>query len=95
MKLTPEIKLQALEMKYYSGIHWEPKKGDYYTTSRADLELYQVVDVDDEFVYTSYLPVNLDNISKWRKDEFTSKDFGLRRVHVHEVLINELNKEES
>lgn len=79
--LTPMQKLHAMAYKYYSGIKWEPKKGDYYTTSRADLELYQVVDVTETKVMTKYL-VGSDTISEWDKDRFTTEGFGVNRVHV-------------
>ncbi|MGJ1414060.1 hypothetical protein [Sphingobacterium multivorum] len=85
-KLTAEAKLQAFHSKFYQGVEWEPKKGDYYTTTRADLELYQVVDVDNEFVYTTYLYEN-SPISKWDKDKFTTEDFGIKRMFVPDYLL--------
>ena len=54
-KLTAEQKLQALSSKYYDGLGWQPKKGDYYTTSRNDLELYQIVDENETTFFTNYL----------------------------------------
>ena len=85
-KLTAEAKLQAFQSKFYQGVEWEPKKGDYYTTTRADLELYQVVDVDDEFVYTTYLYED-SPISKWDKNKFTTEDFGIKRMFVPDYLL--------
>lgn len=80
-KLTESQKLQALAYKYYNGGIWEPKAGDYYTTSRADLELYQVVEVTDTIVRTTYLTPDSD-ISEWKKDGFTTEGFGVNRVWV-------------
>ena len=80
-KLTEMQKLHALAYKYYQGQKWEPKKGDYYTTSRADLELYQVVDVTDTKVVTRYL-VGSDNVSEWDKNGFLTEGFGVNRVWV-------------
>ena len=54
-KLTAEQKLQALSSKYYDGLEWQPKKGDYYTTSRNDLELYQIVDENETTFFTFYV----------------------------------------
>lgn len=82
---TTDMKLQALALKYYSGVKWEPKAGDYYTSSRADLELYQVVEVTDTKVKTMYL--NGDkNVSEWEKDGFTKEGFGVNRVHVPDFV---------
>jgi len=85
-ELTIEQKLQALSLKYYDGFNWHPKKGDYYTTSRNDLKLYQIVDEDEKYFYTNYCDPSMrsDN-SKWDKDIFL-KDFGERRVFVHEFI---------
>lgn len=87
---TTDMKLQALSHKYYSGIKWEPKAGDYYTSSRADLELYQVVEVTDNKVKTTYL--NGDkNVSEWDKDGFTKEGFGVNRVYVPEFVFGMTN----
>jgi len=84
-KLTEMQKLHALAYKYYQGQKWEPNKGDYYTTSRADLELYQVVDVTDTKVITRYL-VGSDNVSEWDKSGFTTEGFGVNRVWVPDFI---------
>ncbi len=82
--LTAQQKLQALAHKYYSGILWEPKAGDYYTTSRADLELYQVVYADETVVKTKYC-IGSDVVSEWPTYTFL-KDFGEKRVFVPEWI---------
>lgn len=80
--LTPMQKLHALSNRFYSGVAWTPKAGDYYTTSRADLELYKVVDVRDGKVFTTYLPEG-GTVDEWPSDEFLSPEtFGYARVHV-------------
>jgi hypothetical protein len=86
-KLTPYQKLQALHDRFYSNMKWEPKKGDYYTTSRNDLELYHIIDEDEEYVYTIYCTDPNQNRSKWKKSEFTSQGFGPCRVYVHGYII--------
>lgn len=84
------MKLQAMALKYYSGVIWEPKAGDYYTSSRADLELYQVVKVTEKYVYTRYLTPN-SAIQEWDKEGFTKQGFGVNRVHVPNFVFG-LNK---
>lgn len=88
-KLTAEVKLQDFEVRFYQYIKWQPKKGDYYTTTRSDLELYQVIDIDDEFIYTKYCDKERgDSVSKWEKEKFTTEGFGDRRMHVPNYLLN-------
>lgn len=84
-KLTAEAKLQAFQSKYYQGVEWEPKKGDYYTTTRADLELYKIVEIDEKYVYTTYMRED-SPIDKWPKEGFTTEGFGDRRMHVPDYL---------
>jgi hypothetical protein len=88
-ELTESQKLQALALKYYSGFKWQPKAGDYYTTCRADLELYRVIDVTDTEVVTIYCdPNKIAPPARWPKDEFLSPDtFGAMRVFVHPCFL--------
>lgn len=87
-KLTHQQKLDALALKYYSFYRWEPKAGDYYTTSRSDLELYQIVDIRDGKVFTKYL-VGSETLSEWPEEEFLSPEtFGGRRVYVPSWILN-------
>jgi len=81
--------LNALANKHYDNQKWKPKKGDYYTSSRADLELYKIVDEDDENFYTVYC--NMENCEKsdWKKERFL-QDFGLLRVHVPEWIFEHI-----
>lgn len=81
MKLTPEQKLAALAHRFYGGATWSPKAGDHYTTSRADLELYQVVDVKGGMVFTRYTEGS-DTVSEWPEAGFLTEGFGPKRVHV-------------
>jgi hypothetical protein len=86
--LTQNQKLNALAAKYYSGLQWNPKTGDYYTTSRADLELYQIVTADEKIIKTKYCdPQKGDVISDWETESFL-KDFGVNRVWVPEWIFS-------
>ena len=78
-QLTYRQKLEALAYKYYSGGEWEPQKGDHYTTSRADLELYQIVDVTEDKVFTKYMTPD-SPVAEWDKSGFLTDGFGPRRV---------------
>lgn len=80
-KLTYQQKLDALAYRFYQGASWEPKAGDFYTTSRADLELYQVVSVEGGVVRTRYTEGS-DAISEWPESEFLTGGFGPKRVFV-------------
>jgi hypothetical protein len=79
--LTENQKLHALANRFYSDAKWEPKAGDFYTTSRADLELYQVVEVTDDKIRTKYLFPD-SPIAEWAKHGFLTEGFGVKRVHV-------------
>jgi len=86
-ELTVEQKLQALSSKYYDGLQWTPKKGDYYTTSRNDLQLYQIVDENETTLFTNYCGKNKsDQPHEWSKRKFL-EDFGERRVFVPEFVL--------
>lgn len=81
--LTPEQKLAALGARFYGDLSWKPASGDYYTTSRADLELYQVVAIEEGIVFTRYCDRRKSTtLSEWPVDEFTSSGFGPKRVFV-------------
>lgn len=85
--LTAGQKLQALALRFYQCLEWAPKAGDYYTTSRADLELYKVVDVRDGKVFTTYLPEG-GTVAEWPAEEFLSEEtFGRCRVHVPDWVL--------
>jgi hypothetical protein len=83
--LTETQKLRALGAKYYQGLVWQPKAGDYYTTCRFDLELYKIVREDDEHLYTKYLDRECSE-AKWPKAKFL-EDFGVKRVWVPEWIL--------
>lgn len=85
-KLTHQQKLDALAYRFYQGGAWEPKAGDFYTTSRADLELYQVVSVEDGVVRTRFTEGS-DAIAEWPEGEFQTDGFGPKRVFVPEWVI--------
>lgn len=81
MKLTYQQKLEALSYRFYQNGTWTPAAGDFFTTSRADLELYQVVAVEGGIVKTRYTE-GTDTISEWFEDGFLSDGFGPKRVFV-------------
>ncbi len=84
--LTHEQKLQALAHRFYQGSAWQPKVGDYYTTSRADLELYRVMNVEGGKIYTEYC-TRPGELTEWDADTFTTHGFGPRRVHVPDFIL--------
>ena len=79
--LTYKQKLAALAHRFYANGQWTPKAGDFYTTSRADLELYQIVSIENGIVRTRYTEGS-DAISEWPESGFTSEGFGPKRVWV-------------
>ena len=84
--LTSEQKLSALSLKHWDNLEWKPKKGDYYTSSRDDLELYEIADEDEEYFYTKYCGEHYgDGLQKWSKETFL-QDFGVHRVYVPDFL---------
>lgn len=87
MKLTPTQKLHALAYRFYQGAAWTPKAGDFYTTSRADLELYQIVSIEGGIVRTRFTEGS-DAISEWTEAGFLIEGFGPKRVHVPEWVMN-------
>jgi hypothetical protein len=87
-ELTEQQKLLAMAARFYQGIEWEPKAGDYYTTSRADLELYQVTDVREGKVYTNYCGTPTPEDSEWDQDGFTTEGFGPMRVWVPDWVLS-------
>lgn len=93
--MTLRQKLSVLSNRFYGGIRWpEPLvAGIYYTTSRDDLELYQIVDVVDGKVYTRYCDSSkTEVISEWDEDGFTTKGFGPKRVYVGEWIFSLTDK---
>lgn len=80
-ELTLLQKLNALSARYYQGTVWEPKAGDFYTTCRADLELYRIAKIEDGVVFTEYC-TRPGIYADWPEEEFTSVGFGPKRVWV-------------
>jgi hypothetical protein len=83
--LTEYQKLLAFQYKYYNFISWTPKESDYYTSTRADLELYKVVEITDDKIFTIYC-TNPSNVSEWDKESFLTKGFGLQRMYVPDFV---------
>lgn len=92
--LTEKQKLEALSLKYYQNLKWEPEAGHFYTTARSDLELYYIVKIENGIVFTCYTrqynPTfpSATPMAEWPIEEFTTKDFGVRRVWVPPFVLN-------
>lgn len=87
--LTSNQKLNALALRFYQGTPWEPKSGDYYTTSRADLELYRVAKIENNIVYTEYC-TRPGQYTEWPESEFTLIGFGPKRVWVPDWILESI-----
>lgn len=90
-ELTKDQKLAAFEAKFYQGREWKPKSGDYYTSTRGDLELYKIVDEDEDHFFTVYCIGGVDENTHrepWKKSEFLSEDtFGRCRMWVPDDIL--------
>mgnify|MGYP003407540240 CR=1 FL=1 len=92
--LTEKQKLEALSLKYYQNLKWEPEAGHFYTTARSDLELYYIVKIENGIVFTCYTrQYNMSfpsatPMAEWALDGFTTEDFGPRRVWVPPFVLN-------
>ncbi|MER5171622.1 hypothetical protein [Thioclava kandeliae] len=82
MELTERQKLEALSLRFYQGLEWKPEAGHFYTTSRADLEVYKIVNIEDGKVFTMFTDGKSDAISEWDEAGFLTDGFGPRRVWV-------------
>lgn len=80
-ELTMPQKLQALAYRFYQDAEWKPKTDDYYTSSRDDLQLFRIVNIECGKVYTEYCE-QPGAVSIWEENGFTSEGFGIRRVWV-------------
>ncbi len=87
MKLTTEQKLEVLAARFYQGMEWSPKAGDLYTTSRADLEVYRVISVENGVVTTEYTEISAAP-SEWPEGEFLTEGFGPKRVWVPPFVLS-------
>ena len=81
--LTPNQKAAVIEYNFYNGRReWVPKPFDYYTTPRADLELYQILEITDTVIKTKYCTdIKSENVAEWPIAEFFT-GFGINRIHV-------------
>lgn len=84
--LTYQQKLEALGARFYSYLQWTPKAGDYYTSSRPDLELYRVVKIENGIVFTEYC-TSPGSLAEWPESEFTTQGFGPQRVWVPDWVL--------
>jgi len=86
--LTDRQKMFALSnAMYQGGQKWIPKAGDYYTSSRPDLELYQIYSVQNGKVLTRYTNGH-SAISEWDEEGFLTEGFGPNRIHVPEWIFS-------
>jgi len=95
-ELTATQKLKAFAMRYYNNVSWtsdELAVGDYYTTTREDLELYEIVHLTQEKVYTRYCSWRMDNfqIAEWDRKTFTSEGFGPYRMFVPLYVLEKMD----
>ena len=93
MKLTQQQKLEAMAARFYQGMEWQPKAGDLYTTSRADLEVYRVISVENGVVTTEYTE-NGTEPSEWPEAEFLTEGFGPNRVWIPPHVLGERDPED-
>jgi len=88
-QLTPMQKLHALANRFYQGgVQWIPKKGDFYTSTRADLEIYEILDVTEDKIKTVNLTAKSSIVSEWDKETFLTEGFGINRVWVPHFIFN-------
>lgn len=96
-QLTYAQKLTALAYKFYHHQAWRPASGDYYTSSRDDLELYQVVEVipatPERAAEIITRRCDLDNKDstpdRWSYIDFMHPDgFGSKRVWVPTFVLS-------
>jgi hypothetical protein len=93
-KINYKQKLQAIEDKYYSGIKWEPKKGDYYTIIRNDLCLCYISEENEtEFEIKQTMDgKEWFNAGTFSKHTFL-KDFGINRVFVSPYIFKNFKEQ--
>lgn len=79
--------------RFYNQVDnpWQPKQGDYYTSTRADLELYCIFDESAHHLFTIYCDTSKYgdgvNPAKWPKSEFL-EGFGINRVQVKPYIFD-------
>jgi hypothetical protein len=91
-QFTAERKLHALAHRFYGGIGagWVPKAGDFYTLTRATLELFQVARVEDGQVWIVNCLGAPETVqeSPFPLEGFSTEGFGINRVHVGDWIFN-------
>ena len=93
--MNHEQKLQALAAHLYpvgtKSAEWKPKAGDYYTLTRCDLELFRVLEYDEESDQARYTRVAHGGDPQAIEDahpftDFTTGGFHDCRVPVADYL---------
>lgn len=72
---------------YQGGQKWVPKAGDYYTSSRPDLELYQIYSIENGKILTRYTNGH-SALSEWDESTFLTEGFGPNRIHVPDWIFS-------
>jgi hypothetical protein len=81
--LTWKQKCHAMAFHVNQPGNWTPVAGDYYTSVRPDLEVYQVVSIDGGVVSTRYVEPPQDDgsqLATWSEQGFLSDGYGPSRV---------------
>ncbi len=71
---------------YQGGVKWIPKAGDYYTSSRPDLEVYKILSIENGVIKTTYTDRECEPM-EWEESGFTTEGFGKNRIHVPEWVL--------
>ncbi len=88
--ITDRQKLAAFAARFYQGMQWSPKVGDYYTMSRADNQLCRIVGEDEKnfYITISWLDgkKSTHDPTPFGKSTFNTEGFGLNRVWCPEWI---------
>lgn len=96
VSLNERQKIAALAMRFYQGMKWEPKVGDYYCLSREGLEMFQITRSDGENFYITKVYDPGQNVTlfgelqdPWKITDF-QEGFGKNRVWVHPIVLEKV-----
>lgn len=92
--ITARQKLAAFELRFYQFQAWEPKVGDYYTVTRAELVLFQIVGRDDQAGEWIVFSNQYDQEHRFAIEGFTTQGFGPSRLWVPEWIFENYLAEE-
>lgn len=91
LRISAEVKLKAIAMKYYNGLQWKPALHDLYTIERADAEVFEIVDMYPSSTTATEIHIitrthHQEKPTIFNASDFTTGDFGKHRVWIHPVL---------